>query len=82
VIVEAVEVPERQAGPGGSARFWGLTLVLAELERAVTELGSRSGTIRDAVQPGRRIATVRPEAGLGLPVALISPPRADPRRSS
>jgi hypothetical protein len=28
--------------------------------------------VKDAVQPGRRIATVRREAGLGLPVALIS----------
>jgi hypothetical protein len=29
--------------------------------------------VKDAVQPGRRIATVRKQAGLGLPVALITP---------
>jgi hypothetical protein len=29
--------------------------------------------VKAAVQAGRRIATVRKEAGLGLPVALISP---------
>jgi hypothetical protein len=33
------------------------------------------GDIRDAVQPGRRIATVRREAGLGVPVALMTPRR-------
>src|SRR5215212_6808294 len=35
-------------------------------------LGDKLGRVKDAVQPGRRIATVRKEAGLGLPVALIS----------
>jgi hypothetical protein len=73
VIAEVVEVPEEQAGPGDAARFWGLTLAVADLERLVAELGERVGTIRDAVQPGRRIATIRRQAGLGVPVALISP---------
>jgi hypothetical protein len=54
------------------ARFWGLTLVVADLEAAVARLGSRTGPVREAVQPGRRIATLRREAGLGLPVALMS----------
>jgi hypothetical protein len=31
------------------------------------------GPAKAAVQPGRRIATVREGAGLGLPVALITP---------
>ncbi len=79
VIAEVVQVSENQAGPGGSARFWGLTLVVEDLEGAVADLGERIGTIRDAVQPGRRIATLRREAGLGLPVALISPePEPEP----
>ncbi len=79
VICEVVEVPEEQAGPDGAARFWGLTVTVADLEGAVAELGSRCGTIRDAVQPGRRIATIRRDAGLGLPVALITqaPQRRD-----
>jgi hypothetical protein len=46
---------------------------VADLERVAGELGERVGSIRDAVQPGRRIATVRERAGLGIPVALISP---------
>ena len=73
VIAEVVEVPEEQAGPDGAARFWGLTITVADLEGAVADLGPLCGSIREAVQPGRRIATIKREAGLGLPVALITP---------
>lgn len=63
------------------ARFWGVTLVTADLDRAADLLGARLGTIKDAVQPGRRIATVRREAIGGLPLALITPRHAKtPRR--
>jgi hypothetical protein len=31
------------------------------------------GAPKGAVQPGRRIATVRPEAGLGTAVAFMTP---------
>lgn len=61
-------------GPAdGPVRFWGLTLAVEDLDRAAARLGDRLGPVRDAVQPGRRIATVRREAGLGLPVALMTP---------
>lgn len=73
VVVEAVEVPVKQAGPGGAARFWGLTVTVADLDGAVAGLGDRVGEIREAVQEGRRIATVRRDANLGIPVALITP---------
>lgn len=73
VIAEVVQVPEDQAGPGGAARFWGLTITVADLDGLVAELGPLCGTVRDAVQPGRRIATLKREAGLGVPVALITP---------
>jgi hypothetical protein len=55
------------------ARFWGLTLVVEDLDAAAERLGDRLGGVKDAVQPGRRIATVRREAGLGVPVALMTP---------
>jgi hypothetical protein len=55
------------------ARFWGLVLVVDDLDAAVERLGELAGAPRDAVQPGRRIATVRPEAGLGTAVALMTP---------
>ncbi len=69
VILEVVQHANVEPGP---ARFWGITFAVADLDAAAQLLGDRLGTIRDAVQPGRRIATVRTEAGLGLPVALIS----------
>jgi hypothetical protein len=61
-------------GPAdGDVRFWGLTITVDDLDAAAGRLDDRLGPIRDAVQPGRRIATLRPEAGVGVPVALITP---------
>jgi hypothetical protein len=61
-------------GPAeGEARLWGLTLVVGDLDAAAERLGDRLGRVKEAVQPGRRIATLRPEAGVGVPVALITP---------
>jgi hypothetical protein len=63
-------------GPAeGDVRFWGLTLIVEDLDAAAERLGERLGRVKDAVQPGRRIATLRPEAGLGVPVALMTPRR-------
>jgi hypothetical protein len=72
VILEAVE--PRSAGSGaGGARFWGITFATADLDRCAKLLGDRLGRIRAAVQPGRRIAPVRREAGLGVALAFITP---------
>lgn len=70
-ILEVVEAHELNSEE--PARFWGLTFVTEDLDAAAKLLGPKLGRIKGAVQPGRRIATVRGEAGLGLPVALISP---------
>ena len=70
-LVEVVGPPEPACD--GPAAFWGLTLAVADLDGAVERLGDRIGPPRDAVQPGRRIATVRPEAGLGVRLALMTP---------
>ncbi len=56
----------------GPAAFWGLTCTVADLGAAAALLGDRLGAPRAAVQPGRRIATLRREAGLGTAVALMS----------
>lgn len=69
-----LEVVGSSKAPPGPARFWGIVFTVADLDACAGDLGGRLGPVRDAVQPGRRIATVRPEAGLGLPVALMSPP--------
>lgn len=56
------------------ARCWGLALTVADLDAAVALLGDACGAPKDAVQPGRRIATVRhDQLGLGVPTVLLSP---------
>jgi hypothetical protein len=72
LVAEPDEVIERAGGPDRPARFWGLALRTDDLERAVEAMGVHSGPIRPAVQPGRRIATVRRSAGLAIPLALMS----------
>jgi hypothetical protein len=70
LIVELVERPDLPAGP---AVFWGLVLIVDDLDAAYDLIGAdRMSAPKDAVQPGRRIATVRAEVGLGLPVALMT----------
>jgi hypothetical protein len=77
-ILELIQVPEesieRVGGHEAPARFWGLAVVVQDLERTVRELEPLLGSARDAVQPGRRIATVRRTAGLTFPLALMSEP--------
>ncbi|HEX3040685.1 MAG TPA: VOC family protein [Solirubrobacterales bacterium] len=73
VVQEPREATERHGGDR-PAFFWGLAFVAPDLERTVAHLGEdRVGAVRDAVQPGRRIATLRRGAGLSVPVALMSP---------
>jgi hypothetical protein len=55
---------------GGPTRLWGLTVVVDDLDRLDPAL---VGPAKDAVQPGRRIATVRREAGLQTAVAFMTP---------
>jgi catechol 2,3-dioxygenase-like lactoylglutathione lyase family enzyme len=73
VVQEPPEATERHGGDR-PAFFWGLALTAPDLEQTVEFLGDRVSEIRDAVQPGRRIATLRRSAGLSVPVALITPP--------
>ncbi len=72
-IVEVVGPPQPEAGDDRPARLWGLTLVVEDLDATAEFLGERLGEVKDAVQPGRRIATLRAEAGLGVPLALMTP---------
>lgn len=76
-ILEVVQEPEhvvaeREGDRRRPARLWGLALLAPDLERTLAALGEHAGEARDAVQPGRRIATIRRSAGLAVPVALMS----------
>jgi hypothetical protein len=76
-ILEVVQIPDgelaRAGGGSAPARFWGLALIAGDLERSVAALGEHVSEIRTAVQPGRRIATLRRSAGLAVPLALMTP---------
>jgi hypothetical protein len=72
LVQEPEDVAERAGGADRPAFFWGLAVRTQDLERTVERLGANVGSIRAAVQPGRRIATLRRSAGLGVPVALMS----------
>lgn len=72
VIIEVVERPDLVSTT--SASLWGLVFTMRDLDTAVDWLGPDViSSPRDAVQPGRRIATVRTEVGLGVPLALMTP---------
>jgi hypothetical protein len=65
------------AGPAepsgdGPAELWGAVVVVDDLDALAGRLGADLGTVRDAVQPGRRIATLRASAGLSAAVAFMS----------
>jgi catechol 2,3-dioxygenase-like lactoylglutathione lyase family enzyme len=66
-IMEIVQAPD------GPTRFWGLVVIVADLEALAQRLGEHLGSIRPAVQPGRRIAALRGSAGLFTAVAFMDP---------
>jgi len=69
-IVEIVDSPKTTAG----VALFGLVVNVADLEELCRHIGPELvGQPKSAVQPGRTIATVRSAAGLGVPVALMSP---------
>jgi hypothetical protein len=77
VILEVVQEPEevlakRADGTDGPTRFWGMALLSKDLDLTVERFGEHVSEIRAAVQPGRRIATLRRSAGLTVPIALMS----------
>jgi hypothetical protein len=76
LILELVEAPPGTriaSDPAGPARLWGISFLVEELEHTAATLGGLLGAPRAAVQPGRRIATLRKEAGLGPAVAFMTP---------
>lgn len=71
VILEVIGSPT--AAGDGPASLWGITYVVADIDATAGYFGDRLGRVKDAVQPGRRIATLRQDAGgLSVPTAFIS----------
>ena len=75
VVLEVVGVSEPDPR-GGPAHFYGIAMTVEDLDAAVEQAGDRIGRPQPAVQRGRSIATFGRAAGLGVPVALMSPPPA------
>ncbi|MGZ4683245.1 MAG: VOC family protein [Acidimicrobiales bacterium] len=76
VIIELIgpEEPPTDGSADGPAGFFGLALTVADLDATVGRLGPALGAPKDAVQPGRRIATLRHrDLGLSVAIALMSP---------
>jgi hypothetical protein len=82
-ILELVQEPEevlaRLGGSGRPARFWGLAFITEDLERTVELLAPHAPPARPAVQPGRRISTLKRSAGLAVPIALMNRQRENAR---
>jgi hypothetical protein len=72
VIVELVG-PVEPAGDG-PATLWGFAFTVADLDATAGGLAGRIGEPRQAVQAGRRIATLRRSDEVSVPVAFMSPP--------
>ena len=77
VILEVIG-PGEPAGDG-PARFFGFAFTVADLDATHASLGEHVGRIKDAVQEGRRITTLRhKELDISTAIAFMSP---EPRHS-
>jgi hypothetical protein len=79
VIVELVGPADPQAHPAPDrpARFWGLAHAVADLDATAQVVGEHLSETRPAVQPGRRIASLRRSAGSSVPTAFLAPEPVD-----
>ncbi|RZI85000.1 MAG: glyoxalase, partial [Microbacterium sp.] len=72
VILEVIGSPGATAD--GPSSLWGVTFVVDDVEASAAYFGEHASRVKDAVQPGRRITTLRHrELGLSVRTALISP---------
>jgi hypothetical protein len=72
-IVEMIGPDDPSADDDRPAHFYGLAFTVADLEGAARLLGDGLGRAKDAVQPGRRIATLRHDRyDISVPIALMS----------
>lgn len=76
VIVEAVGSPHTASE--GPSTLWGITYVVADIDATASFFGDHTAPVKDAVQPGRRITTLRHhKLGMSVRSAMISAPLGD-----
>lgn len=72
-IIELIGPDVPKDGDDRDAHFYGLAFTVADLDATAARLGDGLGPIKDAVQEGRRIATLRHQQyDISVPVALMS----------
>ena len=73
VIVEVVGSPGTASE--GPSTLWGITYVVADIDATAAFFGDHTTPVKDAVQPGRRISTLRHhDLGISTRSAFISAP--------
>ena len=71
VIIEAVGSPG--GASEGQSTLWGITYVVADIDATASFFAENTTPVKDAVQPGRRITTLRHhELGMSVRSAMIS----------
>jgi hypothetical protein len=72
VIIEVVG-PHEPSADAGPARFFGLALNVVDLDATKQYYGDRLGSVKDAVQQARQIATLRHrDLGISTAIAFMS----------
>ena len=76
VIIEVVGSPGTSSE--GPSTLWGITYVVEHIDATASFFGDRTAPVKDAVQTGRRITTLRHhQLGLSVRSAMISAPVRD-----
>ena len=74
VIIEVVGSPGTASE--GPSTLWGITYNVADIDATASFFGDRTSPVKQAVQPGRRITTLRHhELGMSVRTAMISASR-------
>ena len=72
-IIELIGPDTPADGDDRDAHFYGLAFTVADLDATAAHLGDGLGSIKDAVQDGRRIATLRHKTyDICVPIAFMS----------
>lgn len=73
VIIEVVGSPD--ATGEGPSTLWGITYNVTDIDETAAFFGEHTTPVKDAVQPGRRITTVRhQDFGMSVRTAMLSAP--------
>jgi hypothetical protein len=71
VIIEVVGSPATTSE--GPSTLWGITYVVADIDATASFFGDHTAPVKEAVQPGRRITTLRnQDLGMSVRSAFIS----------